>query len=57
MKRNFSELAGMVAYFRERKIAASEELLFWVGFVLGYLLWYRAHLRPPPIGFFESGLP
>jgi hypothetical protein len=45
LKRNFGELAGVVAYFRERKITAKiiEELLFWVGF--GLASWYRAHLR------------
>ena len=36
----FNELAGVVAYFREWKIAAKsiEELLFWVGFGLASLV-------------------
>jgi hypothetical protein len=39
-KRIFSELAGVVAYFREWKIAAKsiEELIFWVGFGLASLV-------------------
>jgi hypothetical protein len=39
-KRIFHELAGVVAYFREWKIAvkSAEELLFWVGFGLASLV-------------------
>jgi hypothetical protein len=38
-KRIFHELAGVVAYFRDWKIAVKsiEELLFWVGFGLASL--------------------